>query len=77
MRDITERKLSGGCESQQMLQLVMDNIPQFIFWKDGNSVYLGCNRNFAQVAGVGSPENIVGKTYDLPWKKRGRLLLRV
>jgi hypothetical protein len=56
--------------SQQMLQLVMDNIPQSIFWKDRNSVLLGCNCNFAGVAGVGSPENIVGKTdYDLPWKK--------
>ncbi|MEP0754327.1 hypothetical protein NDA03_19105 [Trichocoleus sp. Lan] len=30
-------------KSQQMLQLVMDNIPQFIFWKDRTSVYLGCN----------------------------------
>jgi PAS domain S-box-containing protein len=72
VRDIRERKLSEEAlrESQQMLQLVMDNIPQFIFWKDRNSVYLGCNRNFVQVAGVGSPENIVGKTdYDLPWKK--------
>jgi PAS domain S-box-containing protein len=53
----------------RLLQLVMDNIPQFIFWKDRNSVYLGCNANFAQVAGVGSPENIVGKTdFDLAWK---------
>jgi len=57
-------------EPARLLQLVMDNIPQFIFWKDRNSVYLGCNRNFAQVAGVGSPENIVGKTdYDLAWQK--------
>jgi PAS domain S-box-containing protein len=57
-------------ESQQMLQLVMDNIPQFIYWKDRNSVYLGCNRNFSHLAGVSNPENIVGKTdYDLPWEK--------
>ncbi len=57
-------------ESQQMLQLVMDNIPQLIFWKDKNSVYLGCNQNFAHVAHVGSREEIVGKTdFDLPWKK--------
>lgn len=56
-------------QSQQLLQLVMDNIPQLIFWKDRNSVYLGCNQSFATVAGVGSPANIVGKTdYDLPWK---------
>ena len=55
---------------KEMLQLVMDNIPQFIFWKDRNSVYLGCNQNFARVAGVGRPEGIMGKTdYDLPWKK--------
>ena len=26
-------------KSKQLLQLVMDNIPQFIFWKDCNSVY--------------------------------------
>jgi len=57
-------------KSQEMLQLVMDNIPQFICWKDRNSVYLGCNRNNARLAGVGSPENIVDKTdYDLPWRK--------
>ncbi|KST66436.1 PAS domain S-box protein [Mastigocoleus testarum] len=55
-------------QSQQLLQLVMDNIPQSIFWKDCNGVYLGCNRNFARDAGVGEPENIIGKTdYDLPW----------
>ena len=57
-------------KSQEMLQLVMDNIPQFICWKDRNSVYLGCNRNVARLAGVDSPENIIGKTdYDLPWQQ--------
>ncbi len=56
--------------SRQLLQLVMDTLPEAIFWKDRNSVYLGCNQNFANDAGVGSPKNIVGKTdYDLPWKK--------
>lgn len=72
VRDITERKQAEEKlrKSQEMLQLVMDNIPQSIFWKDRNSVYLGCNHNFARLAGIGSPENIVGKTdYDLPWKK--------
>ena len=57
-------------ESQQLLQLVMDNIPQSIFWKDRNLVYLGCNRNFARDANVASPEDIVGKTdYDFPWTR--------
>ncbi|MBO3458099.1 PAS domain S-box protein [Aetokthonos hydrillicola Thurmond2011] len=53
-------------QSQEMLQLIMDNIPQCIFWKDTDSVYLGCNRNFARKAGFENPEDIVGKTdYDL------------
>ncbi len=56
--------------NSQMFQLVMDNIPQLICWKDINSKYLGCNRNFARVAGVEVSNNIIGKTdYDLPWRK--------
>ena len=56
--------------SEQLFQLAIDNIPHSVFWKDRNSVFLGCNRNFADDAGVGEPENIVGKNdYDLPWKK--------
>ena len=40
--------------------------PDFIFWKDVNSVYQGCNDLFATAVGVASPEEIVGKTdYDL------------
>ncbi|HEY9763146.1 MAG TPA: PAS domain S-box protein [Trichocoleus sp.] len=55
-------------ESKQLLQLVMDNIPQYIFWKNRSSVYLGCNQNFARACGLESPEKIIGKTdYDLPW----------
>ena len=55
--------------SRQLLQLVMDTLPAAIFWKDQNLVYLGCNRNFAEDAGLASPENIIGKTdYDMPWK---------
>ncbi|MGB3571691.1 MAG: PAS domain-containing protein, partial [Phormidesmis sp.] len=57
-------------KAQQLLQLVMDTLPEAIFWKDRHSVYLGCNRNFAEDAGIGLPEKIIGKTdYDLPWKK--------
>ena len=57
-------------QSQEMLRLVMDNIPQSIFWKDRDSVYLGCNRNFADNAGLENPKEIIGKTdHDLPWTK--------
>ena len=66
-----ERKktLESLRKSESMLQLVLDNIPQRIFWKDKDSVYLGCNKRFAIDAGVKAPEEVVGKTdYDLAWK---------
>ncbi|MEH2249023.1 trifunctional serine/threonine-protein kinase/ATP-binding protein/sensor histidine kinase [Nostoc sp.] len=57
-------------ETEQFLRLIIDNIPQSVFWKDRNYVYLGCNHNFAQASGVGVPENIIGKTdYDLSWTR--------
>ncbi len=57
-------------ESQQMFQLVMNSIPQAIFWKDRNLVYLGCNAVFAKHAGLTLPQDVVGKTNaDMPWKK--------
>ena len=53
-------------ESQQMLQLIMDTIPMSIFWKDEDSVYLGCNKAFIQEGGFGHADNVVGKTpHDL------------
>ncbi|MBD2453247.1 AAA family ATPase [Nostoc sp. FACHB-87] len=57
-------------QSQQLLRSIIDNIPQVVFWKDRNSNYLGCNQKFAIMAGLPSPEAIVGKNdYDLPWSK--------
>ncbi len=57
-------------ESRRMLQTILDNMPQFLFWKNKEGIFLGCNKNFARVAGVGAAENILGKTdYDLAWKK--------
>lgn len=62
-----ENKLA---ESTKMLQLVMDNIPQFVFWKGIDSTYLGCNKNVSTAAGFSSPDEIIGKTdYQLPWSK--------
>ncbi len=54
--------------SREMLQAVIDNVPQRIFWKDVNSVYLGCNQPQAIAAGLASPEQIIGLCdRDLPW----------
>ncbi|MCG8350130.1 MAG: PAS domain-containing protein [Chloroflexales bacterium] len=61
-------------ESQRMLRLVMDTIPQTIFWKDRNLNYLGCNAQFAKDAGLASPEDIIGKNdFDMPWSQYAEL----
>ncbi len=53
-----------------ILSNLMDNIPFFVFWKDRSAVYLGCNRAFAEVSGVGHPENVRGKTdHELAWRE--------
>lgn len=68
--DITPHKQAEAAirESRQMLRLVLDAIPVRVFWKDRNSIMLGCNRGFAQDAGYASPEDVIGKSdFDLPW----------
>ncbi|BBB15446.1 putative sensory histidine-kinase / response regulator [Candidatus Rickettsiella viridis] len=52
------------------LETVVNSVPHTIFWKDRNSIFLGCNELFAKLAGLKSPGDIVGKSdYDLPWSK--------
>ena len=52
--------------AQHLFQLVADHLPQSICWKDRNSVFLGCNKRFANNVGLENPGDLVGKTdYDL------------
>lgn len=56
-------------QERDFTRLVIDNLPQWIFWKDLNSVYLGCNKNVAQANHLASYTDIVGKTdFDMVWK---------
>ena len=60
--------------SLPLLPLIVNNIPQAVFWKDRDLVYLGCNQAFAEDAGLSSPEAIIGKTdFDMPWKAQAEL----
>jgi two-component system cell cycle sensor histidine kinase/response regulator CckA len=55
-------------ESIALFQSVFDALPFCVFWKDRNSVGLGCNQALANIAGLASPKDYIGKTdYDLPW----------
>jgi len=62
--DITELKRARDelFNSRQMLQSVLDNIPQRVFWKDRDSVLLGCNKSLALDAGYTDPGELVGKS---------------
>ena len=78
LSDITERKQfeeklqfseQATKEANKLLELVLDTIPVRLFWKDINSVFLGCNRLFAQDAGLQNPIELIGSDdYRLGWK---------
>lgn len=65
-------------QKEIFLQLVLDHIPSYVFWKDRQSIYLGCNENYAKTAGLNNPDEIVGKSdYDLPWSTEESNFFRV
>ena len=65
--NITERK-EAEIElrnAHALLRSLIDSVPDLIFFKDHESIYLGCNKAFAEFAGRDAAE-IIGKTdHDL------------
>lgn len=56
-------------QSNQKLQLILDSIPQRVFWKDLHLAYLGCNTPFAIDAGLRNAAEIRGKSdFELVWR---------
>jgi len=84
--DITEQKQSQAelkaakeeAEKNKIyLENILSNIEGYVYWKDKDGVYQGCNKYAAQHYCVGSPEAIVGKTdYDMPWSAEEAKKLR-
>jgi two-component system, OmpR family, aerobic respiration control sensor histidine kinase ArcB len=63
-------------KADRLLQIsvkhLLHALPQFVFLKDVNSIYLGCNAHFARLLGLSSSEDIIGKTdLDLRWQPAG------
>lgn len=78
-RDITLQRVAQKdiYSSHQMLSLILNNIPQRIFWKDRNFRYLGCNTPFAHDAGFMSADQVIGKKdEDMRWKKLAAQYMR-
>jgi two-component system cell cycle sensor histidine kinase/response regulator CckA len=75
-RDISEEKKVREeiHRSRQMFQLILDNIPQRVFWKNRDLRYFGCNKPFARDAGLSHPREIIGKDdFELPWRRTASL----
>ncbi len=67
IHDITDRKRAEEDVRRQsgLIFSLLDNIPDIIFFKTVDGVYLGCNQQFANVVGKSTSE-VVGTTdYDL------------
>ena len=57
-------------QSQSFLELIIDTVPQWVFWQDREFHYLGCNQRFAELAGFSSPAELIGKKdSDLWWAR--------
>ena len=70
LQEVLQKKDIILSESNEMLQTILDSIPQFICWKNKNSEFLGCNENFLKMVGLPDVQSLIGKTdWDLPWKK--------
>ena len=79
VRDITERKNAEHAlrESRKLLQLVIENAPSRIFWKDQDSRFLGCNTRFAKDAGHSTPDQLIGHTdFEMAWRDQAEAYRR-
>lgn len=63
--------INNSAQVENIKKAIIDHIPNhYIFWKDKNCVYMGCNEALAHALGLQSCSEIVGKTdYDLPTPK--------
>jgi PAS domain S-box-containing protein len=72
IRDVSEQKGINDAlqKSKDTLQKIIDALPQSVFWKDKDSVFLGCNRRFLKMVGLQDVQEIIGKTdFDL-WENK-------
>ncbi|MCF8302702.1 MAG: tetratricopeptide repeat protein [Bacteroidales bacterium] len=74
IRDITERnKAKLELEKQiEFLQVLIDDIPVPIFYKNKDRIYLGCNKEFTRIIGK-DKDQILGKTvYEVSYNEKAK-----
>jgi len=68
VRDVTRRRQAEQLlrEREELLRSIISHIPCGVFWKDRDSIYLGCNEQVARDYGLSSTEQVVGQSdYDM------------
>ncbi len=60
----------NNIDDELILSEVINIIPSYVFWKNKQLVFQGCNLQFAQQFGCNSVHEIIGKTDDdFPWSQ--------
>ena len=65
--DISQEKTNQ--ENQALLiNRLIENLPEYVYWKNTKLEYQGCNIHAARVLGLKYPEDVIGKTdHDFSW----------
>lgn len=58
-KDQLIRKLT---DEERVLEMLVKNMPNQVFWKSRDLIYMGCNQAFADVTGMKNPSQVIGKT---------------
>ncbi len=61
----------------EQFKTVIYDLPGCVYWKNKKGNYLGCNKNFLEMAGLDSVEELIGKTdHQLCWASQAHKLLK-
>ncbi len=73
--DVTEQLATERAlyRSEQLYRRLIDTMPHQVYWKDLDLHYVGCNRVFAEAAGLDDPQEVSGKSDEnLIWRRQAQ-----
>lgn len=77
MKVLQQKLVESRAREEKALRLVIENLPEYIYWKDKDCSYRGCNYNVSNSLGLSSPDEIIGKNdSDFGWSDERVVKLR-
>jgi PAS domain S-box-containing protein len=66
IQDITPRKLIERelMQKNQLLNSILENIPQAIYWKDAKGIFQGANERFLTMLGIPDFDSVIGHSVE-------------